>query len=187
MNWAIVRAGFEDELYKIAEMSLAGISAETVLNYPQAEPMPSAAYEKAQAILQKVRSFHPDGAEKTSASRIRPDQYEPGPDEVLAKRKGEPGASAQAKSLGAHVLGGAGAAKFFHDWVDTGRQAYGKHPTQTVGRIFKKKVPGLPLPPNPKVKFLVMSGGATLGLGEYARKRIVKAHKAKHHPEGGTP
>lgn len=183
MNWAAIRAGFEDELYKIAEMSLAGLSSETLLNYPRPEPMPSAAYEKAQAILQKVRSNFPDaGVEKTS--RIRPDLMEPGPDAMLSKSKSEPGATAQAKSFGAHVLGGAGAAKFMHDWVDTGRQAYQKPVTKTVGKIFKKKITMPPAPANPKTKFLVMSGGAALGLGEYARKRIVKAHRAKHHSEG---
>jgi hypothetical protein len=243
MDWAIVRTAFEDELYKIAEMSLAGISSETLLNYPKPEPMPSAAYEKAQAILQKVRSDFPDevekeasfkshlwtaagglavgagagavghhyatkkgrakdtekayllgrvhgqerpqqGVEKTS-SRIRPDRMEPGPDEMLRKGKTEAAPAAQAKSFATHVIGGAGAAKFMHDWADTGRQAFSKPTTQTVGRLFKKKVL-IPVPgADPKTKFIVMSSGAALGLGEYARKRIRKAHRDKHHSEGG--
>lgn len=241
MDWSTVRAAFEDELYKIAEMSLAGLSSETLLNYPKPEPMPSAAYEKAQAILQKLPSQevktaslkshlwtaagglavgagagavahhhatkkgrekdtekayllgvvhgqgkpHP-GVEKTS-SRIRPDRMEPGPDEILRKGKTEAAPTAQAKSFATHVIGGAGAAKFLHDWADTGRQAYSKPTTKTVGRIFKKKVV-VPVPgADPKTKFLVMSSGAALGLGEYARKQLRKARRAKSHPEGGKP
>ena len=63
MDWAALKTGFRDELAKIGEVNLSGLSAETLMNYPQREPMPSAAYEKAQAILAKMQ---PGGAEKTA-------------------------------------------------------------------------------------------------------------------------
>lgn len=152
---------------------MRGLSAETILNYPRPEPMPSAGYEKAQQILQKVPQAQEEGSQKEAG--IRPDRMEPGYDTLLGakKRKKQNGQNAERiKSFGAHTLGGAGAAKFLHDWVDQGHMAYGK--PKTTGRFFKKTVhPG---PSSAKTKFLVISGGAGLGALEYARKRL-KKHK----------
>lgn len=143
---------FRAALLKVGELNLSGLSAETILNYPRAEPMPSAAYEKAQQILARV----PPSVEKTA--RLRPDRMEPGYDTFFGRKKKKNSKTPeQVKSLGAHLIGGAGAAKFLHDWVDSGRQAYAKA-----------------YAPNPKAKFVTISSGAALGGAEYLRKRLKK-------------
>jgi hypothetical protein len=172
MDWTAFKRGFDDELQKISEVNLTGLSAETLLSYPKPEPMPSAAYEKAQAILAKVQ---PLGTEKTSA--IRPDRMEPGYDAVLSDKKKQ--TKSEVKSVGAHVLGGAGAGKFLHDWVDTGRMAFTK-PKINVPYLR----PQGPKPASPRAKFLAITSGALIGAGEYGRKRLKKhqADKKKKQP-----
>jgi hypothetical protein len=64
MDWVAIKAGFDDEILKIAEVSLAGLSAETLMDYPKPEPMPSAGYEKAQQIIAKMQ---PKSEEKVAA------------------------------------------------------------------------------------------------------------------------
>lgn len=165
MDWDALKRGFEDELQKISEVNLSGLSAETLLSYPKPEPMPSAAYEKAQAILAKV----PPSVEKTA--KVRPDRMEPGYDTVLSDKQK---AKSEVKSLGAHVLGGAGAGKFLHDWVDTGRLAFSKPKIKVPYRV-----PQGPAPASPRAKFTAITTGAALGGLEYARKRLKRNREAK--------
>jgi hypothetical protein len=165
MDWAAFKRGFDDELQKISEVNLSGLSAETLLGYQKPEPMPSAAYEKAQAILAKVQ---PLSTEKTA--KVRPDRMEPGYDAVLSDKKKQ--TKSEVKSVGAHVLGGAGAGKFLHDWVDTGRLAFSKPKIKVPYRT-----PRGPMPASAKAKFTAITSGALLGAGEYGRKRL-KKHQA---------
>lgn len=165
MDWEALKRGFDDELQKISEVNLSGLSSETLLSYPKPAPMPSAAYEKAQAILSKVQ---PLGTEKTA--KVRPDRMEPGYDEVLSNKKKQ--TKSEIKSLGAHVLGGAGAGKFLHDWVDTGRMAFTKPKIKVPYRQ-----PRGPQPASAKAKFTAITSGAVLGAAEYGRKRL-KKHQA---------
>lgn len=51
MNWEAVRNGLLDELHKIAAVSLAGLSPETVLSQKSPPPMETEGYHKATKVL----------------------------------------------------------------------------------------------------------------------------------------
>ena len=157
MDWAALKTGFRDELAKISEVNLAGLSAETLMNYPQREPQPSAAYDKAQAILAKVQ---PGGSEKTAY--IRPDMM---PQLKRFRRKeGDPPADKvdNALAYGGNILAGTGAAKFTGDSVEKFREA-----------VTKKTF-------SPKTKAFILAGGALAGLGNKVRKE----HRRRKWQEG---
>jgi len=184
-----LKAGFRDELTKIGGVNMSGISADTILNYPAPEPMPSAAYEKAKAILQKAEQFQQLSQEKEAAARARSPDVLPAMEQLLIKHKGKddeppPGKLEKAKSIAGHGLAGAGSAKFIQDWVEHGRMSrpekYVKrkmHRPGFFGRIRPKVDVDVPIPHKPmssRTKFLAISGGAALGIGEYARKQLKK-------------
>jgi hypothetical protein len=174
VNWDRIRAGLEDELYKIAEVSLAGLSANTVLNYPAPQPMPSAAYEKAQAILQKAQQFQslsaPQEEEEKEAAARTPDSM-PGMERLLRLRRRRqvdeppPGKMEKVKSFAGHTIAGAGTAKFVHDWVDAVHHAT-KNTTDHHA--------------SPRAKALAISAGGLLGTAEYFRKQ----HRKKKWEQG---
>lgn len=165
MDWGALKAGFRDELSKIGEVNLHGLSSETILNYPAPEPMPSAAYEKAQAILQKAQRYQsvaPPPQEEKTAGSPRPDVL-PQLNRLLNKHMKKedeppPGKIDKAKSLAGHTLAGAGAAKFIHGAVETGVQ------TRRTGvqRFYKL---------DPKWQAGALAAGAAMGAGEYFRKQ----------------
>jgi hypothetical protein len=161
MDWRLAREGFRDELTKIGELNLSGLSAETLMSYPQPEPMPSAAYEKAQAILAKVGPIKTEGVVKTS--QFRPDmlpQYK-----RLARRKaGDPPPDKidTALGYGGNILAGTGAAKFTGDAVDKVREA-------VTGKTFSTKT-----------KAIILGAGAAAGLANKLRKE----HRRKKWQEG---
>lgn len=152
MDWQAIRVGFEDEFMKIAEMSLAGLSSETLMSYPKPEPMPSAAYEKAQQIIAKMQ---PKEMEK-EADSVRPDQM-PQLKKLFRKRRKEedppPSVIDRVLSHGGHTLAGAGAAKFSGDAVEKIREG-----------LFNKG------PFSHRTKALILAGGATAGLANKVRK-----------------
>lgn len=163
MLWRVVQVGFRDEMRKISEVNLSGVSAETLMNYPQPEPMPSAAYEKAQAILSRVGSVKTEGVEKTSGPR---------PDVLpqlrrLARRKdGDPPPNDLDKAMayGGNILAGAGAAKFTGDAGEKIREGFG-------GKSL-----------TPKTKALILIGGATAGLANKIRKDRNRKKWQEGHP-----
>lgn len=179
MDWAALKTGFRDELAKISEVNLAGLSAETLMNYPQREPMPSAAYEKAQAILAKMQ---PGGAEKTAGPR--PDVL-PQLRRMLSRRESDPPPTKFDKALGygGHVLGGAGAAKFVGDAAETGLSAIHKRLQDKGGTGFKvmnEKFTEGKLPA--RYKAGILAGGAALGLAHKLRKE----HRRKQWQQKGS-
>jgi hypothetical protein len=173
--WDALKAGFRDELSKIGEVNLAGLSAETLFNYPAPAPMPSAAYEKAQAILQKAQRFQslsaPQEEAKEAAAR-NPDSM-PGMERLLrrhwkahAKDDGPPPDKIdKVKSFAGHSIAGAGTAKFVHDWVDA--LHHGVKNTHDHHA-------------NPRTKAVAITAGGLLGTAEYFRKQ----HRKKKWERG---
>jgi hypothetical protein len=168
--WEALRDGFEDELAKIAEMNLSGLSSETLLTYPRPQPVASDGYAKAKAILAKAQQLQP--VEKTA-----------GPDpsvlprlSVLGRRKKKqeapPGKIDKAKEVGVHMLAGAGAAKFIHGAVEAGVQSRRPMPQ----RFWKL---------DPKWQVSAVATGAGLGAAEWARKRHAK--KKLEKSSGAAP
>lgn len=170
MLWRAVHDGFRDELTKIGEMNLSGLSTDTLMNYPQPTPMPSAAFEKAQAILAK---YYPmTGVEKTSGPR--PDVL-PQLKKLLSRKEDDPPPTALDKTLsyGGHVLGGTGAAKFVGDAAETGLSAYHTH-LQRKGKeglkFMNEKFTEGKLPA--RYKAGILAAGASLGLAHKIRKDV---------------
>lgn len=175
MDWAALRSGFDDELDKIGEVNLAGLSAGTILNYPEPQPAPSEAFDKARSILMKAQKYQDlspqDGEEKIAkVVALRSEQF---PQAIQKKRRRDseppPGNVEKAKSIGGHMLAGAGATRFVHDWSEHVHKAKG-------GASF-----------SPRHKALAVATGATLGLSEWARKqrRKKKWQEGKLKVSGG--
>ncbi len=142
MYWDRVRAAFEDELEKIAEISLHGLSPGSVLEHGNPPPpFPSAGYEKAKEILERAETI------KLAAP------YVPNTPGAPKKDKDSPKPVQEAKSLGAHTLVGAGA----------GAMAAGMtfHPHK-LPDITKAHT----------AKWYGTAAGAGLGAAEYARRKI---------------
>jgi hypothetical protein len=143
MDWKQVRASFDDELYKISEISLSGLSTETTLQNSQPPPpMESPGFQKARAILDMMGG---DAKEKLSYSYYN-NQF---PRLAKGGLQGEPTPPPdkidKLKSLGAHVLAGGGAGRFASEFSPKGA--------------------------TPKERFIGTAVGAGLGAAEYARKR----------------
>lgn len=165
MNWKALRAGFEDELVKIAETSLAGLSSDTLLNYPQPKSVPTEAFAKAQAILHKADQFRAIGFEKISNS-IRPDEMPQFKKIFRKRRETDPPQTKLDKALswGGHALAGAGTAKFVGGFAEKMKQ----HKT---GKGF-----------TPGMEAAIMAGGAGLGLLHKIRKDRRKKAWEQGHP-----
>lgn len=182
MHWKALQEGFRDELTKIGEMNLSGLSSETLLSYPQPEPMPSAAYDKAQAILARLPSIKTEGVEKTSGPR--PDVL-PQLKRLLRRREDDPPPTALDKTLsyGGHILGGTGAAKFVGDAAETGLSAYHTH-LQRKGKeglkFMNEKFTEGKLPA--RYKAGILAAGASLGLAHKLRKEHRRKKWQKGHP-----
>lgn len=180
MIWEALKAGFDDELAKISEVNLAGLSAETILSYPQPEPMPSAAYEKAQEILRKADSYRAQGFDKSSSPR--PDML-PQLRRLTRRRDSDPPPSKLDKAVGygGHTLAGTGAAKFVGDAVETGlsaahtrMQRHGKPGFKFMNEKFTEgKLPA-------RHKAAILAAGAALGVAHKVRKE----HRRKKWQEG---
>jgi hypothetical protein len=156
MDWEGLRTGFFDELSKIAEISLHGLSPETVLEKSQPPPpMETPGLTKAQAILDRVQTI------KTAApirgSSIGLPQY---------RSLGNSGEVPQtgfdkAKRMGVHAVGGVGIGKLMTEFGNHIHNVATKAPT--------------PLKPSSKTSLIGMGAGGLLGLANYART----AHREK--------
>lgn len=154
MFWDVLRASFEDELQKIAEFSLDGLKPQTaVAGAAPRPPMPSAAYESAQAILDRRDSIHKEAANLQFTPAIT--QNRP-PDQSQTSQPVR-----EVKSLGAHALGGAGIGRLAAEMsFKPGRMA--PDPAKMHGR-----------------KWYLTAAGAGLGAAEYARKKLQQKDKEK--------
>lgn len=176
----VVQAGFRDELAKIAEVNLSGLSTDTLMSYPKPEPMPSAAYDKAQAILAKVSAYRAAGFQKTSGPR--PDML-PQLRRLTRRKENDPPKTKLDKSLeyAGHTLAGTGAAKFTGDAAETGLGALHKH-LQSKGKpgfkVMTEKWTEGKLPA--RYKAGILAAGATLGFAHKLRKE----HRRKKWQEG---
>lgn len=99
MRWDRVKASFLDELEKISEVSLLGVSSERALAVPEPSPMETAGFLKARALLERAEQM------KTAAAQ-QPGQKKQ-PQTVIQ----------QAKGFGGHVLGGMAGGKFLSDFA----------------------------------------------------------------------
>lgn len=117
MRWDATRAGFRDELEKISEISLAGLSHESVMRTATpAPPVESNALNKALAILARKDQF------EKMAYIIGADlpQYA-GLQEATGtkkkRKKNQPKAIRETGSATAHTIGGAGAGRLIGDFA----------------------------------------------------------------------
>lgn len=106
MDWASTRAGFLDELVKISEVDLRGLSPEAAMGSapPPAENM---GFQKARAILDLAASSQ----EKTAAPKVRRALATGHPGIGKLMDQGDSSANERAKSVAGYGLAGAGAGK----------------------------------------------------------------------------
>jgi hypothetical protein len=156
MNWATFRTGFYDELSKIAEISLHGLSPETVLEKSQPPPpMETPGLAKAQAILDKVQTIKT--AARLRGSALGLPQYQSMGSSGDAPQTGVD----KAKRMGVHAVGGVGIGKLMTEFGNHIHNVATKAPT--------------PLKPSSKTSLIGMGAGGLLGLANYART----AHREK--------
>lgn len=180
MNWAAIKRGLDDELLKIAEFSLAGLSPENLAAYPRPEPMPGEGFSKAQSILQKAEQYAGIGSEKTAArvsGAYSPDQL---PFFRRIKKKSDdppPTKVDKGLSWAGHVLAGTGAAKFVGDNVETHLSGYAhRNPGKLKFMELEHNVGRLP----PSVKSAILAAGTVAGIAHKVRKE----HRKKKWQEG---
>jgi len=148
---------FIDELEKLGEIDLAGLSHESVMRAStQAPTFETTGLSKAMRVLDRYASMP-----KTAAPRVPFNPDLPQFNRVTgAKRKKKDKADAveRGKSLGGHVIGGAGAGRFI------GEFAHG--PKAPISQAAKAALHGK--------KYWGTVAGAGVGLTEFARKRLVE-------------
>lgn len=150
--WNDVRAAFLDELEKIAEVSLAGLSPAAALS-SQARPMETAGFQKAKEVFERAEAM------KTASP------YSPGTlpglqtaaNSKTENQKAHPSAISQTKSVGAHILGGMGAGGFLSNF------AHGPGAGAMEGAARKTLHAR---------NWQAAAAGGVLGAGEYARQRL---------------
>ena len=160
MRWDLVRGAFQDELVKIAEFNLMGLSAQQALGTP-APPMETTGLQQAMDILSRVER----PAEKVAASKRSRSSQEMGSVEMpgVNQATGKGGAiGAQGRNAAWSTLGGASAGRLAVDAF---------HPHAAVGDAGKE------LLHHQRWKGLV--GGAAVGAGMYAGRKLLQHHQAK--------
>lgn len=168
MLWDVVHAAFADELMKIGQISLAGLSPQTVLERSQpAPPMETAGLSKALAILDRYEAA--TAMPKVAAPRI---PFNPNLPEINTltgakkkrRKKGEePAVLERSKSLAGHTLGGMGIGRL------AGEISHG--PTAPATAAAKQALHG-------KRWYGAVIGGG-VGAAEFARKRIAESVRRK--------
>lgn len=155
MDWKNIQAGLFDELGKIAEISLNGLSPQTIMERSQPPPpMETPGLSKAQAILDRAQTIKT--AARVKGHTIGVPQYG-----VLGRAPEGPPPTAfdKAKKIGVNAVGGMGVGKLLTD--------YATHVKNVKG--------GIPLKPSPRASLAGMTAGGVLGLANYARN----AHREK--------
>ena len=152
MNWDIVRRGFLDELEKISEVNLSGLSPENVMAGSQPlPPMETAGFSKARDILgmaQQMKTAAPVGGAYGAGL--------PQSQTIMTPHSQDTSTERNVKSLGANVVGGMGVGKLLTDF------AHG--PVKDVSR---------------RANWGGMAAGGALGLGNYALHKYRKAQEKK--------
>lgn len=167
MDWARVKVAMRDELEKIGEISLSGLSPRTVVERGQpAPPMPNAGLDKAMRMLDQLDAAQ--AMPKVASPHIPFNPDLPQVNRVTGgkkRKKEKPSAVERGKSLGGHIIGGAGAGRFVGEFLHGS-----KAPVSAAARqaMHGKKYWGT-------------IAGAGVGAAEFARKRIrerIAARKA---------
>lgn len=182
MDWERVKVAMLDELVKIGEVSLSGLSPRSVVELGQPPPpMPNAGLDKAMRLLDRLDIEQAQGVPKTASPRIPFNPDLPQVNRVTGAKRGKkkenPTAIERGKSLGGHVAGGMG----------IGRIAgyVGQGPRAALTDAARQAAHG-------SMWWGTVVGGG-VGAAEFARKRVAerlaarKAAKAKTAAAFATP
>jgi hypothetical protein len=174
MNWLHLKDAFNDELTKIAEVSLRGLSPESVMD--GSEPLPaseSAGFQKARSILELAAS------QTKTAARVNPQH--PGLGKLMKAEDNS--TSESAKSVAGYGLAGLGSGTAIHRVHASMPKVFEStnSPHLSAGKRFAA---------NARVNGIgnkLMIGGAAAGLG-YGALRAHKRNKAKQmEKKSGIP
>ena len=164
MNWDAARAGFEDELFKIADVNLRGLSAETVMKASQPPPaMETPGFQKARDILGRASMM------KTSASRhVTGSGSALGLPQIQRMKDADqkdPSLAGRATSLAGHTGAGAGVGRM------VGFMAHGPHLTEANKKSLHSK------------QWYGTAIGAGVGAASYLGRKAYQGHQAKKKAE----
>lgn len=161
MDWKHITSGLLDELSKIAEFNLTGISPETALEKSQPPPpFETPALTKALAVLDRVQTVKT--AARLRGTAIGAPQYA-----ALGKAPQGPPPTAldEGKRLGVNVIGGMGIGKVL---TDTAQHI--KNVRSGAGALVNG-VPGYIPKASPKMALTGVGLGGAVGLANYMRTR----------------
>jgi hypothetical protein len=165
-----------DELEKLAEISLAGLSPQRALESgAHAMPMETSGYDKAVSILNRAQASPVVPQVKTAAPRVPFNADLPAINSFTGakkrkKRKHEV-AVERGKSLAGHTLGGMGIGRL------VGEMSHG--PKVPMADAARQALHG-------KRWWGAVAGGS-IGVGEFVRKRIMDAKEAKMEKKSSIP
>jgi len=171
MNWAPLLDGMSDELGKIAEFNLRGVSPQTVIEKGQpAPPMETPGFDKARDILTRASMA------KTAASRHvrRALPLQPGVGKLT--HQGDDSANEKAKSVAGYGLAGLGTGGALHkaySMVTPGVYEGMHHPDLSA---MQKYTAGMK---NNRIGAGLAVGGTALGAGYGLYRQHQKAQASK--------
>lgn len=117
-----------DELSKIAEVSLHGLSPQTVLAQKPAPPMETPGMQKALAVIDRMQMNKTAARKRQSAAPTLSNAP------YLPQGQASEGSKLdRAKSLGAHTLGGMGAGRLISDFTPHGAPQSRKFTAMAIG------------------------------------------------------
>jgi hypothetical protein len=169
VDWDLVQAAFRDELEKIGEVSLAGLSPQILLAQKMAPTFETPGLAKAMGILDRYEQQRV----KLAAPQVPFNPNLPQINRVTGARKRkkeETGAVEQGKSLAGHTLGGMGIGRL------VGEMSHG--PKVPLKEAAKQALHG-------KRWWGAVAGGS-IGAGEFARKRIAEHLSKKKEKKAGA-
>lgn len=166
MDWSVIRHSFIDELEKIAEFNLSGLSPENVMKgSTPPPPMETVGFSKARDILGRAQMTKESGTKQVK--RMLPTNPAIG----KLTHQGDDSSSEKAKSVAGYGLAGLGASKAIHGLGASMPSVYHatEHPSLDPHVRFANKAR------LNAVGHGMMLGGTALGLGYGIHRQRVKA------------
>ena len=174
MNWDGTRTGFFNELAKIAEFSLRGLSPETVMEKSQPPPpMETPGFDKARNIL--ARASQTKTAASRHVQRVLP--LQPGIGKLT--HQGDESSPEQAKSVAGYGLAGLGTGGALHKAYSSMPKVY-----ESMNRPMSDAAKFTAGARNNAIGNKLMLGGAAVGAGYGAYRAHKKSQRAQMDKKG---
>lgn len=172
MDWRGVRAGLFDELDKIAQVDLRGLSNETLMSSQAPPEIASPGFAKAKSILDMAQQLEGEQVKTSAAKRKSTFPQQPNyPFNGKLTNPEDKSRSEQAKGVLGYTAAGAGTGGLAH-------RGY-TNMEHVVRGVINPATKGETLLRSAKVGRRLMGGGAAVGLGYGAYRAIKRNQQAK--------